>query len=105
MKIYIAGAITDDPDYQDKFDKAEAELTALGYTVLKPSVLPSDGFSHEEYITITKAMISVCEGVYFLADWVHSKGCLIELDYALANNKKLFFETNNPHIRRAKCLI
>ena len=32
MKVYIAGAITNNPDYEEQFAEAEKELTAAGCT-------------------------------------------------------------------------
>lgn len=40
MKIYIAGKITGDENYREKFAKAQAELEKDGHIVLNPSVLP-----------------------------------------------------------------
>ena len=36
-KIYISGAITNNPNYKEQFAAAEAELTAAGYETLNPA--------------------------------------------------------------------
>lgn len=35
-KIYIAGPVTGDPDYIEKFNKAEEKLKGEGWTVINP---------------------------------------------------------------------
>lgn len=37
MKIYIAGCITDNPDYKEQFKQAEERLKAQGHTVINPA--------------------------------------------------------------------
>ena len=65
MKIYIAGKITGDPGYRDKFAAAEIQLGWQGHTVLNPAELPS-GMSREDYMRICFAMIDVADAVVFL---------------------------------------
>lgn len=45
MKVYIAGKITGDPNYREKFQQAADELKGGGHVVMNPAVLP-DGFNH-----------------------------------------------------------
>lgn len=40
MKIYIAGAITGDPEYREKFRRAEEAVRAEGHVAVNPAVLP-----------------------------------------------------------------
>ena len=88
MKIYIAGKITGRENYKDEFKKAEERLTKQGNTVLNPAVLP-EGFEHSEYLHICKAMIDVCDAVYFLPTWSDSKGAYFEMGYAVAAGKEI----------------
>ena len=37
MKIYIAGKITGDPNYREKFEKAEKFLAGQGHSVMNPA--------------------------------------------------------------------
>ena len=39
-KVYIAGKITGDAGYREKFAAAERKLRGEGYIVLSPAVLP-----------------------------------------------------------------
>lgn len=40
MKIYIAGKITGDPKYRDRFRGEAEKLEGLGHIVLNPAELP-----------------------------------------------------------------
>ena len=90
MKIYIAGKITDNPDYMEQFAAAEFFLKQKGHFVMNPTILPP-GFEHHEYMKICFAMIDVCDGIYLLDNWRDSTGAKMELDYAIANGKTITF--------------
>lgn len=91
MKVYIAGKITGDPDYKDKFAKAERQLKKKGYTVMNPSILPN-GFEYDEYMRICYSMIDVCDGVYFLNNWADSIVAMLEYEYAIKNNMAILYQ-------------
>ena len=93
MKIYIAGKITGNPDFEEDFGKVQHKLTKQFHTVLSPCILPV-GLEQEEYLHICFSMIDVCEGVMFLNNWVCSKGAKAEHEYAKEKNKKIFYEGN-----------
>ena len=78
--IYIAGPITDVPDYWVPFDKASDELEAAGFVPLRPIDL-SAGLTHEQYMHIDKAMIDVADAVLFLPGWKDSEGACQEWAY------------------------
>ena len=80
MKVYIAGKITGDPGYRDKFAAAEIQLGWPGHTVLNPAELPS-GMSREDYMRICFAMIDVADAVVFLPDAADSAGARLERAY------------------------
>jgi hypothetical protein len=94
MKIYIAGKITDNPNYKEQFAEAEKNFVSQGHTVLNPSFLPF-GFEQDEYMAICYSMIDVCEAVCFLSNWKGSKGANKEYDYAEEKGKKMFFQVSN----------
>ena len=91
MKIYVAGKITGLDGYKAKFEKASKMLEVEGHNVMNPAILPP-GFLHHEYMKICYAMITVCEGVYFLDNWQDSIGAKMEYDYAKAINKQIMFQ-------------
>jgi hypothetical protein len=82
-KAYIAGKITGDPDYRAKFARAVKYLTARGYVVMSPAIMP-DGFDYEDYMTICFAMMFVCRGgtCFLLPDWKNSPGAKREYNNA-----------------------
>lgn len=88
--VYIAGKITGDPDYREKFDAARKALEALGFMVMSPAVLPW-GFPYEAYGPIDAAMLDACEYICFLPDWKDSRGAMYEFGRAVAGNKRILF--------------
>lgn len=80
MKIYIAGKITGDPKYQNRFRGEAERLEALGHIVLNPAELP-EGMSKAEYMRICFAMIDCADTVFLLPGWQGSPGARLELDY------------------------
>lgn len=80
MKIYIAGKITGDPNYIEKFECAERHFKNKGYTVLNPACLP-EGMTRSDYMRICFSMIDSADAVAFLPDWGESAGARIEYAY------------------------
>lgn len=99
QKIYLAGKITGDPNYREKFKAKAEELRNQGYIVMNPAVLP-DGFEYEDYLQICFAMIDACDTVYFLDDYRYSPGAIREQIKAVKDGKNRiymgrFLESNN----------
>ena len=80
MKVYIAGKITGDPGYREKFRKAAEELGKWGNTALSPAELP-EGMAPADYMRICFAMIDVADAVVFLPDAKESAGAKLEMEY------------------------
>lgn len=91
MKIYIAGKITGDPNYKEKFDIAAKSLEAQGHIVLNPAELP-EGMLQADYMRICLAMIDTADAIYLLKDWYSSSGASIERNYAMYTGKSIFTE-------------
>ena len=87
-KIYIAGKITGDAGYREKFAAAEQKLTREGFIVLSPAVLP-EGMTNAEYMRICFAMIDVADMVGFLDDLLQSMGARLEWDYCAYTKKEV----------------
>ena len=87
-KIYIAGKITGDAGYREKFAAAEQKLTREGFIVLSPAVLP-EGMTNAEYMRICFAMIEVADKVAFLDDFLESQGARLEWDYCAYTKKEV----------------
>ena len=91
MKIYIAGKITNNPNYKEQFDALEKELKAAGHLVMNPAILP-EGFPWESYMPICYKMIDACECVCMLSNWKDSKGAMLERKYATRKDKVIIYQ-------------
>ena len=91
MKIYIAGKITGEPNYKEKFDIAATSLEAQGHIVLNPAELP-EGMLPADYMRICFAMIDTGDAIYLLKDWCSSFGASIERNYAMYTGKSILTE-------------
>jgi nucleoside 2-deoxyribosyltransferase len=85
--VYLFGAITGDPEYRLKFEKAEKTLKEAGYIVLNPTVLP-EGLPYEKCMEICFTMIDACDVMYGLDGWEASPGALREYFYGHAKKKE-----------------
>ncbi|WP_101909006.1 DUF4406 domain-containing protein [Marasmitruncus massiliensis] len=95
--VYLAGKITGDPDYREKFTVAARELEAAGFIVLNPAILPQEGFTWEAYMRMSMAMLDECTSVCFLPDWKDSQGAIWEYGRAFATGKRiLMYEEWKP---------
>lgn len=88
MKIYIAGKITGEPNYKEKFDIAATSLEAQGHIVLNPAELP-EGMLPADYMRICFAMIDTADAIYLLKGWYSSSGASIERNYAMYTGKSI----------------
>lgn len=85
-KLYISGPITDTDGYMEKFEKAQAYLEGLGYSVINPAkvngMLPEDT-TYQEYMNMSLAMMTMADGVYMLTGWQQFKGATLEHTWAV----------------------
>ena len=92
MKIYIAGKITGDSNYKQKFQEAETKLRNKGHSVMNPAWMnASPEFQWKDYIAVSMEMQKRCDAVLFLPDWIHSKGARKENSLALRLGQEMFF--------------
>lgn len=80
MKIYIAGAISNNPDYMEQFKAAEERLRAAGHEVFNPA--KNQGYTYKEYIDIGLFELAHCDAIYLLKGWEDSAGATLEYTYA-----------------------
>lgn len=90
MKAYIAGQITGDTNYRDKFRRAQEALEGQGFTVLNPAVLPY-GLDPADYMRICFAMIDGADVAAFLPDYAESRGARLEYDWCQYTGKQTMF--------------
>lgn len=80
MKIYIAGSITNNPDYKEQFEKAEKALINKGYEVVNPT--KNNENSYKNYIDAGLKQLMDCDEIYMLSGYENSKGAMLEKHYA-----------------------
>lgn len=87
MKIYIAGKVTGDENYREKFEKAEAALVSIGHEPINPACLRlPKSCSWKDYMALTLSMLELADAVCLLPDWRESPGACIEIGYAAAKD-------------------
>ena len=91
MTIYLAGKITGDPDYREKFQGYAERLRKLhpGANIFNPAEHPA-GLSNAEYMRLCFAEIDVADMVAFLPDWYRSNGATLERQYCNYIGKQYF---------------
>jgi hypothetical protein len=82
-KIYLCGAISSDPNYLIKFQRADDMFARFGMEVVNPCKLPhKPNATHNEYIRKDISEMVLCDAIYVMRDWIHSKGAQIEIKVA-----------------------
>lgn len=78
-KVYIAGSISRDCHYKEKFAHAVKVLRERGedYAILNPAT-PPEGMTPQDYMQLCTQMLFVADMVVFLPDWTESSGAGIE---------------------------
>lgn len=91
VKVYIAGKITNNPEFKSQFTSAKEYFEDLGFIVLNPADLP-EGLSRADYMRICFAMIDSSDLVFFLNTYENSPGAMLELNYAEYIGKKIQYQ-------------
>lgn len=92
MKVYLAGKITGDPNYREKFAAAAKKLEEqAGVTVISPAVTP-EGLKKADYMRICFAMLESAD----TKDGVSDGGCgMIDFEgyYLVPPDQVAYIET------------
>lgn len=84
-KIYISGAMKNNPNYVMDFTKAKEKLEKLGFEVLSPL----DTYAYRNNLPVKMCMfealtlLSKADLITFITEGIHSKGMNIERDLAI----------------------
>ena len=97
MIVYLAGRITGDGGYREKFADAEMVLRELGHIVLNPATLPN-GLEYEAYMAIGNQMLLAADAICLLPDWQDSAGARRERTAALQHRKRIL-HYDKIHVR------
>lgn len=97
MKIYISGAITNNPNYKEDFERAEDYLNQFypSAEIINPALVNSHlpkSTTHEEYMRMSFCMLDMCDSIFMIDGWQKSWGASQEYGYALAKDKVILFE-------------
>ena len=93
IKVYIAGKVTGDPNYREKFLEEENRLFSHGFEPVNPAALLAPNTQWEKAMrTVIREML-LCDGISLLPDWRKSKGARIEARLA----RKLGIDVRNSN--------
>ena len=90
MRIYIAGPISNNPDYMEQFAAAEESLKKAGHEVINPA--KNQGYTYKDYIDIGLYELSHCDAIYLLKGYAKSKGAALEHLYAITTKMVILKE-------------
>ena len=95
MRIYIAGPITGQKDFMERFAAAENKLRAAGHETSKPeklNLMVLGTYKQKEYMKIRIPLLDTCEAVFCLIGWNHSDVANQEVAHAMETRKTILFE-------------
>jgi hypothetical protein len=78
MTLYIAGKVTGDPVYRQKFLDAEGRLSAVGYNPVNPTAFIPARATWKLAMRQALSEMLKCGGIALLPDWRRSKGARLE---------------------------
>lgn len=78
-RIYLSGAITDNPNYKKEFAESAKYLKKLGFKVVNPASYPlHKNWTWEDYMKRDIRLLMQCDEIVFINDCKNSKGSNLE---------------------------
>lgn len=103
--IYISGPITGTDDAAERFAAAAEHIRELGYIPVNPQYcvrLPEE-CTHDQWMIVDIAILSLCQGIYMLDRWTMSSGAKEEYEYATAHGMwKMLQSVEGKWIRKGE---
>ena len=103
-RFYLSGAITDNPNYVEDFERAEHKiamcavdsgLASYDVEFINPAkvgkTLPN--FGYEEYMALDLFLLSKCDAIYMIRGYEKSRGAVSELLMAKNMGLEIFYES------------
>ena len=90
MRLYLSGAISNNPAYLDQFNTAQDILQQLGYeNIINPAnicmSMPADA-QYSDYMNVCRELFSMADALVQLPGWELSLGANRELGWAEAHD-------------------
>lgn len=83
--LYLSGAISNNPNYKQDFQKAYKDLTEAGYTVISPLHICREDWDWKAYMRqCIKALVLGSDAVAIISSTFYSRG--MELEIHIAKN-------------------
>lgn len=96
-RIYLAGKITGDPNYKQKFVEGVEILKNCGFKaedIVNPVELCQEGWSWLRCMIHDLRLMAGCSWIAFLSDWKDSRGARIERFFAQMLGKYTIYLNN-----------
>jgi hypothetical protein len=90
MQLYLAGKVSQDPDYKSKF-KRYADTLAFNYDVWNPAEMVEPDTDWESAMEICIDALLVSDVAAFMPDWKDSDGACLEHHVAEENNIPIMY--------------
>lgn len=88
MKVYLSGAITNNPAYKKSFAEAERRVARMGHEAVNPVKLAS--LLEKEFLESGKKMPTYAD-YYMIDGWQESRGAILEHAIATSLEMPVFY--------------
>ncbi|MEL3905526.1 MAG: DUF4406 domain-containing protein [Treponema sp.] len=82
MKLYLTGAISNNPAYKQDFERAWKRLNDAGYAVVSPVIFCNEKMNWDQRLRRRIQVLSTCRNIAVIATEYQSPSTCLELDIA-----------------------